>query len=536
MNIKEFFMAKRFGGGSGGSGGGGSCDDVRYVTFMSYDGMVKYGKKPVAVGDDCADPIARGIFDTPTRESDPQYNYTFYGWATTPGGAADSNWNKAITENKTVYANFASSVRYYAVRFYNENTLLQTVNVRYEEDATYTGETPTKSGYTFIGWNPEPKNITENIDCYAQFESANVDPGATDFSQGYGVEWDYTQSATTLARTGLASGFSDPVPATSLTAAGSSPFDNVMPWAGMKKYNIIDGAVAYSEDDAGFSMTDYDTVVYIPEFYYAANKDEANSKWRWSISPTPKEGYDLHPGSGRYIGRYHTSGEYNSDGPVFSKSGVNPLVNTDLLKFRTRSHSKDDKWWMLDIATWSAIQLLYLVEFADFNSQKKLGSGAESQNLGSTDTAVYHTYNGGNTTNQYRWVEQPFGCVLDFVDGFLSYNLACYIGTNNSEFSGSKSDYEDAGVSLPDANGYITGFGYSNKFPWAMLPDSAQGGSGSTYVPDYVNVRANYGSELALYVGGYNATGSGRGLFYFVSDKDQGDVGMTIGSRLIYIP
>ena len=57
---------------SGKSGGGGSSADVRYVTFMSHDGAVEYGKKAVAVGDDCADPIARGVFSAPTRESTAQ--------------------------------------------------------------------------------------------------------------------------------------------------------------------------------------------------------------------------------------------------------------------------------------------------------------------------------------------------------------------------------------------------------------------------------------------------------------------------------
>lgn len=86
--------------------GKGASPDVRYVTFMSYDGLTEYGKKAVAVGDDCADPIARGIFATPTRESDAQYDYRFSSWATEPNGEAYSDWNKTITEDKTVYAVF----------------------------------------------------------------------------------------------------------------------------------------------------------------------------------------------------------------------------------------------------------------------------------------------------------------------------------------------------------------------------------------------------------------------------------------------
>lgn len=76
--LEKLIAASLFGGSGGGSGGGtgGGFGDVRYVTFMSEDGTMEYGKKAAAVGDDCADPIARGVFVTPTKESDAQYNYT----------------------------------------------------------------------------------------------------------------------------------------------------------------------------------------------------------------------------------------------------------------------------------------------------------------------------------------------------------------------------------------------------------------------------------------------------------------------------
>ena len=86
--------------------GGSASADLHYVTFMSYDGLTEYGKKAVADGDDCADPIARGIFDTPTRESDAQYDYTFGGWATEANGEANVDALKAVTEDRVVYAVF----------------------------------------------------------------------------------------------------------------------------------------------------------------------------------------------------------------------------------------------------------------------------------------------------------------------------------------------------------------------------------------------------------------------------------------------
>lgn len=151
----------------------GSSADLRYVTFMNHDGTVEYGKKAVAVGDDCADPIARGIFATPTRESDAQYNYTFYGWATTPNGGADANWNKAIMEDKTVYANFTSTVRYYTITYYDSDgtTVLKTESLAYGSipSASYV---PEKDGYAFTEWVPALSTVTAETSYVAQWQEA----------------------------------------------------------------------------------------------------------------------------------------------------------------------------------------------------------------------------------------------------------------------------------------------------------------------------------------------------------------------------
>lgn len=148
--------------------GGGSSEDVRYVTFMSEDGTVELGKKAVAVGDDCADPIARGVFSTPTKESTAQYNYTFYGWAITPNGSADSNWNKAVTEDRTVYANFASVVRYYTITYYDSDgtTVLKTESLAYGAMPSYT---PSKDGVSFSKWQPELSTVIGNASYTAQW-------------------------------------------------------------------------------------------------------------------------------------------------------------------------------------------------------------------------------------------------------------------------------------------------------------------------------------------------------------------------------
>ena len=114
------------------------------------------------------DPVKAGYIETPTRISTAQYNYTFTGW--------EGDYTN-ITAATVVNAVYSSTVRRYNVYFYNEDTLLQTVeNVLYGSSATYIGETPVKTGvdnpeeYEFKRFNPEPINITGEIKCYALFK------------------------------------------------------------------------------------------------------------------------------------------------------------------------------------------------------------------------------------------------------------------------------------------------------------------------------------------------------------------------------
>lgn len=165
--------------------------DVRYVTFMNHDGTVELGKKAVAVGDDCADPIARGIIDTPTKESDVQYDYTFSGgWATEPGGGIDADALKNVTEDRTVYANFIAAVRYYTITYYDSDgkTVLKTETLAYGATPSYK---PSKEGYKVGGWIPEITAVTgdagytvqweELSGLYLQSKASNVPYSAYDF-------------------------------------------------------------------------------------------------------------------------------------------------------------------------------------------------------------------------------------------------------------------------------------------------------------------------------------------------------------------
>lgn len=357
----------------------------------------------------------------------------------------------------------------------------------------------------------------------------------------FGVVWDYGKPSTALTRLTKASDphhfvttdiTTEPVPAVG-TDTGSSPFDSYMPWSGMEEYNIVSGAVGVKRGDQGFSRAN-DTVVLIPEFYYKVVDDATNKKRYFYISDKAGSGFDKHPGSGRYVGKYNTGAGY------ISKTGIAPLTSITRAAARTGSTGKGAGWYQYDIALHSAIQLLYLVEYADFDIQRKIGwgiSGASSiHNSGETDTMQYHTgrpTDTGDIAVQYRHIENPYGNMECFVDGVNFNGNTVYICTNPTKYADDTSTgYRKAGTKA-GSTGYIKTLGFSAAAPWAIYP-SKVGGSETTYVPDYLWDDLS-GWQTASVQGPYNG-GWKSGLFYYSVNKNSEAATNILGSRLMYVP
>lgn len=360
----------------------------------------------------------------------------------------------------------------------------------------------------------------------------------------FGVMRDYSNPSTALTR--LTSdndpnGYvtvavdSEPVPAVG-GGAGSSLFDSYMPWAGMEEYNIINSAVSYKRGEDGFSRTAYDTMVFIPEFWCYVVDDASKSKRYWYISGEEKGGFTKHPGSGRYVGRYHTNADYAS------KSGAAPLVSITRAAARTGSTAKGSKWCQYDFASWNAVWMLYLVEYADWDSQSKIGRGyvdgnSAALNSGATDSMTYHTGRAagenGKTAVQYRHIENPWGNVFQWVDGINFSERVAYICLDPSKYADdTATGYTATGVTLPSSNGYIKTLGFSMAFAWAFLA-SAIGGSETTNIPDYVYSSTGW---RVLCVGGSWSYGSSAGLFFFSASHASAYANTNRGARLLYIP
>lgn len=344
----------------------------------------------------------------------------------------------------------------------------------------------------------------------------------------FGVVWDYSNPSTALTRltpetdpnnyatTAIAL---EPSPAIG-TSSGSSPFDSYYPWKGVEEYNIIDGDAAYKRGDSGFSRAGYDTMVYIPEFYYKVIDDDTNQKIYWYVSSGEATGFEKHPGSGKYVGRYQAGPNYES------KSGLQPKILLNRLDARTGCKSKGPGWSMYDYAAWCAVWLLYLVEFADWDSQSKLGYGityGSIQANGATDSMVYHTGRAadedtGNTAIQYRGIENPWGNILQWIDGINFNAHRAYICTNPDQYIDDIGDYgyADSGVALAqNSSSYIVKIGISSAFPFAFLPTISNGGSDTTYIPDIIRPTLEKNWSV-LAVGGYPSLGKKKGGMFLM--------------------
>lgn len=365
----------------------------------------------------------------------------------------------------------------------------------------------------------------------------------------FGVSWDSSNPSTALTRLTKANDpnklvtvdiTTEPVPAVG-TGSGSSPFDSYMPWMGMEEYNIINtsGKVLNKKGESGFTRTNISVpvMVKIPEFYYKIER--VGSIFRYYVADGPVDGLSLHPGSGdNYLGRYE-AGEASSGtmGLILaSYSGTTPSVSKTRSTFRDYARNMASGFQLRDIAALCAYNLLLLVEYADWDSQKKIGQGivndTAAHKTGETDAMVYHTgraHSGDNAAVQYRGIENPWGNVFEWIDGINVNNRVPYICTEpNSYADDTTSNYTSSGITLPNS-GWIKGLGFSSAFPWALLPDTTGGGSATTYIPDYINSSSGWS---VLDVSGCYTNASIAGLFYLDASQSSGISSQYIGARL----
>ena len=346
------------------------------------------------------------------------------------------------------------------------------------------------------------------------------------FAQIYGVQWDGTAS-TTWSRTDAAETFMNPTPAVN-NGNGSSPFDTIMPWAGM----VV-------EDDATAGK-----LVKIPKYWFKWTRSGNGMKLQ--ISNGPEAGFHVSPahadrGDGKgerdyvYVGRYHCNTSYKS------QAGSQPAANMTRAAARSSIHNLGSTYWQYDYAMYWTIMMLYLVEYANWNSQATIGYGCSPSNakfnMGATDNMVYHTGTSAASRTtygsvQYRHIEGLWDNVYDWCDGIRFSGSTVYCIANPASFSDT-SGGTNVGTRAT-SSGYISGWTNptADGFEYALYPNAVSG-SETTYVCDYCYYSA---SGVVLRVGGDYGQVQSHGAFFLYGSIAASYANANIGCRLQKLP
>ena len=221
----------------------------------------------------------------------------------------------------------------------------------------------------------------------------------------------------------------------------------------------------------------------------------------------------------------------------------------------------------------SAEQMLMIIEMGMMNLQTAIAQGVVSLpwTTGSDTTSSYAaatgstaslgngtgraekttTYEGGvakeytvdgKTSVCWRGKENFWGNIWKFVYGINIWGNGKMGGGQPyicSDFSFAESknsgNYEPAGFTVTNANGYISAMGYSTACDWLFIASECLGNS-SLPVGDYTYIIVNLNGYRIAPLGGSWSYGGYAGGFFWNLNDGVGDRGRIIGGRLVYIP
>lgn len=210
-------------------------------------------------------------------------------------------------------------------------------------------------------------------------------------------------------------------------------------------------------------------------------------------------------------------------------------------------------WMMHDIFALSITQILLMVEYASFDAQAVVGQGVcnladdGASNLAviTGGTSVLGNGSGidptgvnGKCSVSYRGEENLWGNIWTWLDGI---NIECkgihnaYLNPDNlTQKDDTAENYTDAGFTVAKSGGWVSKFGFDEKYPYIFIPAETKGASnfvGANFwcSPDYNGFRvARLGSRWV--VGGYCSP------FSLSVDGTSGNRIRYVGGRLLYVP
>lgn len=399
-------------------------------------------------------------------------------------------------------------------------------------------------------------------------------------------------------------------------AVGKTPgdaFNGVKAFGGRRRCNVTDeGKVVAYFGDAGYSETGVLTsaitkgegdnirtyaaktkvqvMVEQPKFYYKVVPLELEKiqggkgfhmrKARYYVSDTMKAGFKLHPAfikDGKeknfiYLSAYEgctydtSASAYKlndaqdvdwTDDVLASIANAKPtsgLTQSSATRngFRTIAAKRGLGWSQETVQAATATELLFLIEYASFDMQSKIGAGVTTKTddgatsmteitgatttLGNKSGQVINT--NGYSVVAYRGEENPFGNIWKWIDGINVYNKnegSVYIADHGFKDDTNAAPYSDAGITICGSNGYVSAFAYNEDFDWLFIASEVLGNS-SLPVGDYFWQNKAYNGYTVAGLGGSWRDGSGAGGFGWHVADASGARYRAVGGRLLYVP
>lgn len=399
-------------------------------------------------------------------------------------------------------------------------------------------------------------------------------------------------------------------------AVGKTPgdaFNGVKAFGGRRRCNVTDeGKVVAYFGDAGYSETGVLTsaitkgegdnirtyaaktkvqvMVEQPKFYYKVVPLELEKiqggkgfhmrKARYYVSDTMKAGFKLHPAfikDGKeknfiYLSAYEgctydtSASAYKlndaqdvdwTDDVLASIANAKPtsgLTQSSATRngFRTIAAKRGLGWSQETVQAATATELLFLIEYASFDMQSKIGAGVTTKTddgatsmteitgatttLGNKSGQVINT--NGYSVVAYRGEENPFGNIWKWIDGINVYNKnegSVYIADHGFKDDTNAAPYSDAGITICGSNGYVSAFAYNEDFDWLFIASEVLGNS-SLPVGDYFWQNKAYNGYTVAILGCRWSNGSNAGGFGWNVADASGYRSRAIGGRLLYVP
>lgn len=265
------------------------------------------------------------------------------------------------------------------------NEIASGAQVNVLENITLGGQKLTKNNKTIEIKDPEVTNARQStikdktfISIDARIEELEEDVDKIETTRGhvYGIRRKITNnSSSTWER--LFDSVGKVANATKNGGAVQNDFDNLAPWSEIKScnYDLTTKKINAWFGDANFKFdgSNGDVFTYYPKTYWKIYQE--NDYDYVLLADYPKAGFTEIDGF--FMGRYNGS-VVADDGLLHTYSGLVPTTNKTIGAFRTLAKALGDNFSQLDWR-YFVVQMLYLVEYANYNSQSMLGNGIQSR-------------------------------------------------------------------------------------------------------------------------------------------------------------